>query len=130
MDDLARDEIEYALRLARSRGFTSVKLKKGETSFSATLGESAFEEEPSASDDVAAPKDVAVKAPAVGYFRVGTKPVAVGDLVEAGSTVGEVVALGIANEVTTSASGTVKEILVANGDAVEFGQALMTLETS
>jgi len=129
VDDLSRDEIEYALKVARARGFNSVKLKLGETSFSATLGEAEIDESPEFAGVASQPKSATVKSPSVGYFRPGRTVVEVGQLVSAGDLMGEIVALGIANDVTAPSAGKVSEKLVSDGDAVEFGQALFTLET-
>jgi biotin carboxyl carrier protein len=65
-----------------------------------------------------------VTAPAVGYFRESATPLEAGAVVEAGQVVAEVVGLGLANDVTTPVDGEVVEVLVAAGDAVEFGQVL------
>lgn len=128
MDDLAREEIEYALRAARSQGFTTVKLKKGETSFSATLGEREVEEADEVSVEPTAPKEFSVMAPAVGYFRAGPASISAGQRVSQGEKVGEIVALGIPNDVTSPADGIVKALCVEEREAVEYGQAIMTLE--
>lgn len=46
---------------------------------------------------------------------------------EAGDQIGIIEAMKVFNDVTTDHSGVIEEILVENGDAVEFGQVLMTL---
>jgi acetyl-CoA carboxylase biotin carboxyl carrier protein len=74
-----------------------------------------------------------VLAPLVGTFytaaQPGAKPfVEVGDVVEAGQTVCIVEAMKLMNEVSASESGKVAEIVVSNGDPVEFEQVLMYLE--
>ena len=82
-----------------------------------------------------APSDdrIPVLAPLVGAFygaaQPGEKPfVAVGDRVEAGQTVCIVEAMKLMNEVATPEAGTVAEIAVENGEAVEFEQVLMYLD--
>jgi acetyl-CoA carboxylase biotin carboxyl carrier protein len=74
-----------------------------------------------------------VLAPLVGtFFRAaqpGAKPFAeVGDVVEVGQTVCIVEAMKLMNEVAAGESGRVAEILVENGEPVEFEQVLMYLE--
>ena len=74
-------------------------------------------------------------APLVGTFyragQPGAKPfVEVGDVVEAGQTVCIVEAMKLMNEVVAGEAGRVAEILVENGEPVEFEQVLMYLEPS
>jgi acetyl-CoA carboxylase biotin carboxyl carrier protein len=76
---------------------------------------------------------VPVLAPLVGTFygaaQPGAKPfVEVGDSVEPGETVCIVEAMKMMNEVAAGEGGKVAEILVENGDWVEFEQVLMYLE--
>ncbi len=74
-----------------------------------------------------------VVAPLVGIFHTWAKPkggtlVAVGDLVKAGQLVGTIQSLNVINEVETSKAGRVVDILVQEGQAVEYGQHLMAIE--
>jgi acetyl-CoA carboxylase biotin carboxyl carrier protein len=74
-----------------------------------------------------------VVSPLVGTFyraaQPGAKPfVEVGDVVEAGQTVAIVEAMKIMNQVTSEHGGRVAEILVGDGEWVEFHQVLMYLE--
>jgi len=74
-----------------------------------------------------------VVAPLVGIFHVWAKPkggtlVAVGDKVKAGQLVGTIQSLNVINEVETSKAGRVVDILVQEGQAVEYGQPLMTID--
>ena len=82
----------------------------------------------------AAPGVMPVVAPLVGVFyrssSPGAKPfVEVGDTVERGQTVGIVEAMKVMNEVTSDYRGTVVEILVENGEAVQYEQRLMLIDT-
>jgi acetyl-CoA carboxylase biotin carboxyl carrier protein len=84
-------------------------------------------------DDAAADNRVPVLAPLVGTFyrsaQPGAKPFAeVGDVVEVGQTVCIVEAMKLMNEVSAGEGGKVAEILVENGEPVEFEQVLMYLE--
>ena len=54
----------------------------------------------------------------------------VGDRVERGQVIGIVEAMKVMNEVTSDYRGVVTEILVANGEAVQYDQRLMLLDTS
>ena len=76
---------------------------------------------------------IPVLAPLVGTFYEaagpGQKPfVEVGQTVEAGETVCIVEAMKLMNEVAASEGGRVAEIVVSNGERVEFEQVLMYLE--
>jgi acetyl-CoA carboxylase biotin carboxyl carrier protein len=76
-----------------------------------------------------------VLAPLVGTFHVWAKPrggalVAAGDHVKAGQLVGTIESLNVLNEVETAVAGHVVEILVKDGQPVEYGQLLMTIDGS
>jgi biotin carboxyl carrier protein len=55
--------------------------------------------------------------------------VAVGDRVKEGQLVGTIQSLNVLNEVETSVAGRVVEIHVQDGQPVEYGQLLMTIDT-
>ena len=74
----------------------------------------------------------AVKSPMVGTFYRSASPgaapfVDVGDTVAQGDTLCIVEAMKLMNEIEADAAGTIKAILVENGQAVEFGQPLFIL---
>lgn len=74
-----------------------------------------------------------VLAPLVGTFHTWAKPkggalVAVGDSVKAGQLVGTIESINVLNEVETTVAGHVMEILVQEGQPVEYGQVLMTID--
>lgn len=76
---------------------------------------------------------IPVLAPLVGTFYAAPGPgqgpfVEVGQTVEAGETVCIVEAMKLMNEVAASDGGKVAEIVVTNGERVEFEQVLMYLE--
>ncbi|SCC92720.1 acetyl CoA carboxylase, BCCP subunit [Thiomonas sp. X19] len=80
-----------------------------------------------------APSGKLIKSPMVGTFyrssAPGAKPfVEVGDTVKQGQAVCIVEAMKILNEIESDIDGVVKEILVDNGQAVEYGQPLFVLE--
>ncbi len=69
----------------------------------------------------------------VGFFHRGATPgsaplVQVGTRVKPGDVVGTVEALRVLNEVTVEVAGIVKEVYVADGEAVEYQEPLMAIE--
>jgi len=81
----------------------------------------------------AAPGTMPIVAPLVGVFYRSSSPgappfVEVGDTVERGQMVGIVEAMKVMNEVTSDFRGTVVEILVENGEAVQYEQRLMLID--
>ena len=73
-----------------------------------------------------------VKAPMVGTFYRSPSPdakafVEVGQTVKEGDTICIIEAMKLMNEIETDATGTIKAILVENGQPVEYGQPLFLL---
>ena len=74
-----------------------------------------------------------ISAPMVGVFYRSPAPdvppfVQPGDLVEEGQTVCIIEAMKLMNEIRSPLSGKLVEVLVENGEPVEFGQPLFVLE--
>ncbi len=74
-----------------------------------------------------------VKAPIVGTFYASSSPdappyVNVGQQVEAGEVLCIIEAMKLMNEIEAETGGTVREILVKNGEPVEYGQTLFIIE--
>jgi acetyl-CoA carboxylase biotin carboxyl carrier protein len=74
----------------------------------------------------------AVKSPMVGTFYRAPSPdakpfVEVGGAVKEGDTICVIEAMKLMNEIEADASGTIKAILVENGQPVEYGQALFII---
>ena len=73
-----------------------------------------------------------VKAPMVGTFYRAPAPdakpfVEVGDSVKEDQAICVIEAMKLMNEIEADASGTIKAILVENGQPVEYGQALFII---
>jgi acetyl-CoA carboxylase biotin carboxyl carrier protein len=73
-----------------------------------------------------------VKSPMVGTFYRAASPgaksfVEVGDAVQAGDTLCIIEAMKLMNEIESDKTGVVKQILVENGQPVEFGQPLVVI---
>ena len=74
-----------------------------------------------------------ISSPMVGTYYSAPSPsakpfVTVGQHVNKGDTVGIIEAMKIMNQIEADHSGTVVEILVKDGEAVEFGQALIIIQ--
>ncbi len=81
----------------------------------------------------AAPTGHIVKSPMVGTFYRASAPgapafVAIGSVVKEGDTLCIIEAMKLLNEIDADASGTIRQILVENGQAVEYGQPLFIIE--
>ena len=87
---------------------------------------------PPAADRAAGQEGHVVKAPMVGTFYRSASPdakpfIEVGQAVKEGDTICIIEAMKLMNEIEADAAGTVKAILVENGQPVEYGQALFIL---
>ncbi len=81
----------------------------------------------------AQPTGHVVKSPMVGTFYRASSPgakafVEIGDTIKEGETICIVEAMKILNEIEADKGGTVTQILVENGQAVEYGQPLYVIE--
>ena len=81
----------------------------------------------------AEPKGHALKSPMVGTFYRAPSPgappfVEIGQSVSKGQTLCIIEAMKLLNEIESDAAGTVKAILVENGQPVEYGQPLFLIE--
>jgi acetyl-CoA carboxylase biotin carboxyl carrier protein len=84
--------------------------------------------------DRSASSGVEIGAPLVGIFRAsmnsGKPLVAAGDRVRKGQIIAAIEALNLLSEVEATVAGRVVEILVLDGQAVEYGQPLLVIEPS
>jgi biotin carboxyl carrier protein len=76
-----------------------------------------------------------ITAPLVGLFHTWARPkggavVAIGDMVKVDQVVGTIQSLNVINEVESQVAGRVIEILVQDGKPVEYGQPLMTIDST
>lgn len=88
---------------------------------------------PIATSETSPNLDKAFKSPMVGTFYRAASPtsapfVEVGQTVNAGDTLCIIEAMKLMNEIEADVSGVVKEILVTNGQPVEFGEPLFIIE--
>jgi acetyl-CoA carboxylase biotin carboxyl carrier protein len=78
------------------------------------------------------PEGHQVKSPMVGTFYRSASPgakafVEVGDAVQVGDTLCIIEAMKLMNEIESDKAGIVKQVLVENGQPVEFGQPLVVI---
>jgi acetyl-CoA carboxylase biotin carboxyl carrier protein len=137
MATLDYDLVRHALNIARDSGLDELELEIGDSKFSAVLDRKAKK----ATTKVSVPATEAetgqptlntkpIKAGSVGIFRTVGAILTLDTQLTAGETVGNIVALGISNDVTTPVNGVIREILVEDGQAVEFGQVIAVVEVS
>ena len=124
-------------------GLTELEYKDGQTSIKVSKA-SKISEQGKASAVVSPNKavlntssnteeGVRVKSPIIGTAYLAPEPgakkfVEVGDKIKKGQTVMIVEAMKTMNHVPSTSDGVVKQILVSDGQPVEFGQVLITLE--
>ncbi len=89
---------------------------------------------PAAPEKPAAPKGVTINSPMVGTFYRSASPeadpfVRVGMRIEVDRTLCIIEAMKVMNEIKAEIAGEVLDILVENGEPVEFGQPLFLVKT-
>ncbi|CAG7599656.1 acetyl-CoA carboxylase biotin carboxyl carrier protein [Candidatus Vallotia tarda] len=90
-------------------------------------------ESDTASSTITLPKGYMVNSPMVGTFYRAPSPgsdpfVQVGDSIKKGQIICIIEAMKLLNEIESDKTGTIKEILVDNGQAVEYGQPLFVID--
>lgn len=145
LDDAGLAELEYettdlSVRLSRVTGAAApVAAVAAPVAAAAPAGSPAGSAAGSAAATASsAPADAAshpgaVISPMVGTAYVAPEPdapsfIEVGDTVKKGQTILIVEAMKVMNPITAPADGTVKQIMVTNGQPVEFGEVLVVIE--
>jgi len=145
-------KVKKLMELLEQSGMAEIEIKEGEESVkisrfgNAPQMTSTVAQQPTAivTPSQAAPKTPTlnkdsqangnlISSPMVGTFYSAPSPsakpfVSVGQHVNKGDTVGIIEAMKIMNQIEADHSGTVVEILVKDGEAVEFGQALIVIQ--
>ena len=136
-DLIKRLEGSSVQRFAVEAGDTRIEIERGIPSGVAAAAGAPPAAAPAGSEDVAGAPEVdgrhPIMAPLVGTFYSAGQPgadpfVKVGDAVEVGQTVAIVEAMKLMNHVQADVAGKVAEILLEDGQWVEFEQVLMYLE--
>ena len=134
--ELEITEGEEKVRISRGvPGMMPHAMPQPGTVYVTAPGPQAAPEAPAAVAPPAAPepKGHQLKSPMVGTFYRAASPgappfVEIGQSVTKGQTLCIIEAMKLLNEIESDASGTVKAILVENGQPVEYGQPLFTIE--
>ena len=129
------DLVRHALDVAVQSQMNEVELEVGEAKFSAVIEKRAAPKAaPSPIVETATPAIVdiqpaskPIKATSVGIFRTAKVPLIAGATVEKGDVIGTIFALGISSEVHSAIAGTISDILVEDGEPVEYGQSIMEI---
>lgn len=127
MPGVDSDAIRHALAVARTHGVRRLCLKTEDFSFRALLEE--FDEtEIEEVEELGPPPVPAVReltAPCVGYYRSPDRPLGEGQAFQEGQNLGGIAALGIVHELVATCPGEIVEVLVEDGQPVEYGQPLL-----
>ena len=131
VSELEITEAEGKVRIVKSSGAPLVMQQPAMAMMPAQAPVPAPTEAPAVAQT--APTAHAVKSPMVGTFYRSSSPgaksyVEVGSVVKEGDTICIIEAMKILNEIEADKSGTVSKILSENGQAVEYGQPLFTIE--
>ena len=133
LDETGLSEIEYAV------GDRRIRVAKAAATVSYAVPPSAAQAAVSSAPAAAAPAARAadhagaVKSPMVGTVYLAPQPeappfVKVGDRVSEGQVILIVEAMKVMNQIRAARGGTLREILVGDGEPVEFGQPLMIID--
>ena len=132
--DLVSESNVSELEITEAEG--KVRIVKGSIAGGHPMAGQAFAAPPAAAvvAPVApeAPAGHIVKSPMVGTFYRSSSPgaahfIEIGSQVKEGETICIIEAMKILNEIEADKSGTVTQILCQNGQAVEYGQALVVI---
>lgn len=145
-------KVKKLMELLEQSGMSEIEIKEGEESVkisrygnaplmtptisqqpAAMVTPSQVESTTTAANKGAEVRDDLISSPMVGTYYSAPSPsakpfVTVGQHVNKGDTVGIIEAMKIMNQIEADHSGTVVEILVKDGEAVEFGQALIVIQ--
>jgi acetyl-CoA carboxylase biotin carboxyl carrier protein len=130
--EVKRPQERMRLVLKKVKANAQASVSENQVLASSLNGATSAEQEfPAASMDI----QHTVTAPLVGIFHSWAKPkgkpvVAIGDRVKIGQLVGTIQSLNVISEVESLVAGRVVELLVQDGQPVEYGQPLVVIDTS
>ena len=143
-------KVKKLMELLEQSGMSEIEIKEGEESVkisrygTAPLQPQSFIQQPlpSSQSNATPPSSTtealsininSITSPMVGTYYSAPSPtakpfVSIGQQVKEGDTIGIIEAMKIMNQIEADQSGVVVNILVKDGDAVEFGQPLIVIE--
>lgn len=134
------EKVQELLQFAKKHGLVEMMWKDGDTKISFRrdandIPAPAVSSNGTVSEAAAAPEEdqaTLVRAPMVGTFRrsvtKGRPPlVMIGNHIKPGDSMGVVECMKIPTDVVSFCAGEVKEVLVEDGQTVEYGQPLFTV---
>jgi len=143
-------KVKKLIELLEQSGMAEIEIKEGEEAVkisrygNAPLAATTFSPQPvltpsqvdsttRAAENGSEVSDNLISSPMVGTYYSAPSPsakpfVTLGQHVNKGDTVGIIEAMKIMNQIESDQSGTVVGILVKDGEAVEFGQALIVIQ--
>jgi acetyl-CoA carboxylase biotin carboxyl carrier protein len=127
--------IKHALSVAREHGFAEVEIETPTGRFAATLDRAKKTAAAAAPVEGHAKEGSSngfldIKATLVGYYNQAKPALEPGKSVSKGDVIAVISALGLANDVESPHSGEVAEVLVADGDPVQYGQVLARVKVN
>lgn len=127
-------KIKKLIDLMIESDLQAIEVKEGDQSISLArrnpvVGAAPVAAAPAAAPVVKAPRGAVETSPMVGVFYAAPSPgeapfIKVGQTVASGESLGIIEAMKIMNPIEATQSGVIEEILVKNGDVVQFGQPL------
>ena len=127
-------KIKKLIDLMIESDLQAIEVKEGDQSISLTRPTPVYTAAPVAAPITSAPaaktpRGAVETSPMVGVFYSAPSPgeppfVNVGQTVSAGETLGIIEAMKIMNPIEATQSGVIEEILVKNGEVIQFGQPL------
>ena len=140
LDGALRRQIADLIALVHSSDLTEVEIEQGD--FALRIERDLLSAEagphidiPVVTVDVAEPaiEPNVLRSPQVGTFYLSAEPhgepfIHEGSIVEPGQVIGLIEAMKLINEVEAEGGGTVRRVLVEDGQAVEYGQPLFELQ--
>jgi acetyl-CoA carboxylase biotin carboxyl carrier protein len=89
--------------------------------------------QPGVAEDIVSPNILTIEAPMVGTFYRASAPgaapfVSPGDLIKESQVLGIIEAMKLMNEIEAKVAGRIVQVLVENGQPVEYGQPLFLVE--
>lgn len=117
--ELTYRDVATVLALLDGWGRGRIHFRNGEFEVDAFVAET--------SGTPASARTLNISSPSVGLFRAALVGTVAGETIGEGTIIGHVVALGRSTPVTSEAAGRLVEVLVGDGEFVEYGQPVAVI---